>query len=115
MAGPNPLDGAQEIQQLVVSYAKQETLEPLKHLGKYLGFGLSGAIFVFLGTFFAGLGVLRFFQTVSWFSPDDAAASTVTRTDLWASTVPYLITIVVLAVVLAILLMAMNRAKQKVR
>ena len=114
MAGPNPLEGAQEIQQLLVSYAKQETLEPLKHLGKYLGFGLSGAIFVFVGSFFAGLGVLRYLQTLSWFSPEGTAPE-VSRTDLWASTVPYLATIVVLGLVLAVLAFAMGRAKQKVR
>ena len=104
MANPNPLDGAQEIQQLLVSYAKQETVEPLKQLGRYLGFGLAGSLLMFLGAFFVGLGVLRLTQTVDAFSGSS-----------WASTLPYLITIAVLVLFVALILLTLSRAKKKIR
>lgn len=104
MASPNPLEGAQEIQQMLVSYAKQETIAPLKSLGRYLGFGIAGSILVFLGSFFAGLGVLRLMQSLEVFSGSS-----------WASTLPYLITIGVLLVFLVLIYSALSRAKKKVR
>lgn len=103
MANPNPLDGAQEIQELLVSYAKQETVEPLKQLGRYLGFGLAGSLLMFLSAFFVGLGTLRLTQTVETFSGSS-----------WASTLPYLITIAVLLVFIGLILLALNRAQKKI-
>lgn len=104
MASANPLEGAQEIQQMVVGYAKQETVEPLKQLGRYLGFGLAGSVLVFMGTFFLGLATLRLMQSFEVFGGSS-----------WASSLPYVITIVSLALVLALIYSAMSRAKQKVR
>ena len=63
MAKANPIDEAKELQQMLVTYAKQETVEPLKTLGGYLGLGLAGAVCMFLGIMFTGFGTLRFFQT----------------------------------------------------
>ena len=48
MARPNPVEGAQEMQRLLVDYAKQETVEPLKTLGRYLGLGIAGALVMFV-------------------------------------------------------------------
>lgn len=104
MASPNPIEGAQEIQQMVVGYAKQETIEPLKQLGRYLGFGIAGSVLVFLGTFFWGLATLRLMQTFDVFSGSS-----------WASSLPYLIAIAVLLLILALIYSAMSRAKKKVR
>ncbi len=104
MARPNPLEGAQEIQQLLVSYAKQETLEPLKSLGRYLGFGLAGAFMVFLGAFFWGLATLRLMQSFEVFAGNS-----------WASSLPYVITIVTLLVIMGLIYAAMSRAIRKVR
>lgn len=104
MASPNPLEGAQEVQQMLVSYAKQETIAPLKHLGRYLGFGVAGSVLVFMGTFFIGLGVLRLMQTFEVFGGSS-----------WASTVPYLIAIAVLLFFLVVIYSALSRAKKKVR
>ncbi len=103
MANANPLEGVQEIQQLLVSYAKQETVEPLKTLGRYIGFGVAGALLVSLGTFFIGLGILRLTQSI-----DALAGSS------WASTLPYLITLAVLVAFMASIFLAMGRAKRKV-
>ena len=104
MARPNPFEGAQEIQELLISYAKQETTDPLKSLGRYLGFGIGGALLVFLGSFFIGLGVLRLTQSLEVFAGGS-----------WASTLPYLITLAVLGLFAALVFGALSRAKKKVR
>lgn len=104
MTSPNPLEGAQEIQQLVVGYAKQETVEPLKSLGRYLGFGIAGSLLVFLGAFFWGLGLLRLMQSFEVFSGSS-----------WASSLPYVIAIAGLLLILALIYSAMSRARRKVR
>jgi hypothetical protein len=101
---PNPLEGAQEIQHMLVAYAKQETVEPLKQLGRYLGLGLAGAVLIFAGAFFVGLGTLRLLQTISTFEGSG-----------WFSTVPYLAAIAVLALLVAVMSLALRRAKKKVR
>jgi len=54
---------AQEIFQLVVGYAKQETLDPVKNLGRWVGFGLGGALLGSLGAVLLLLGGLRLLQT----------------------------------------------------
>lgn len=54
---------AQELWQLVVGYAKQETLGPVRNLGRYIGFGLAGALLGSLGTVLLLLGGLRLLQT----------------------------------------------------
>lgn len=54
---------AQELFQLVVGYAKQETLGPVKDLGRFVGFGLAGALLGSLGTVLLLLGGLRLLQT----------------------------------------------------
>ena len=38
-----------ELRELVVAYAKQETVEPIKGLGRYVGFGLGAGILIGLG------------------------------------------------------------------
>jgi len=52
----------------VVGYAKQETVDPLKSLFKYLGLGLGGATLIGLGWMFLMLGLLRALETIDWFS-----------------------------------------------
>lgn len=52
-----------EIATMVVGYVKQETLGPLKGLGRFLAFGAAGAVMVGLGLFLLVLGGLRVLQT----------------------------------------------------
>ena len=54
---------AQELFQLVVGYAKQETLDPVKSLGRFLGYGMGGALLSSLGAVLLLLGTLRLLQT----------------------------------------------------
>lgn len=103
MATPNPLDEITEIRELVVGYARQETLEPLKRLGTYLGWGLAGSLVMFLGAVFVGIGTLRLTQGFEWFAGTS-----------WASLLPYLFTVGVLGVLAALMYQALSRAKKKV-
>ena len=58
----NPQQDVRELKDLVVAYAKQETLEPLKGLGRYVGFGLAGALLMGTGIGFLAMGLLRALQ-----------------------------------------------------
>jgi hypothetical protein len=52
-----------ELWTMVVAYLKQETLEPIRSLGRYVALGLVAGIFVGLGGILMGLGALRALQT----------------------------------------------------
>ena len=52
-----------DVVEFVKTYARQETLGPLKGAGRWIAFGLAGAFAMGLGLFFVLLGVLRMFQT----------------------------------------------------
>jgi len=54
---------AQDLFQLVVGYAKQETLDPVKNLGRFIGYGMAGALLGSLGAVLLLLGGLRLLQT----------------------------------------------------
>jgi hypothetical protein len=54
---------ASDVVQLVIDYAKQETLGPLKGVGRFVGFGLIGAFFLSGGTMLLLLALLRGLQT----------------------------------------------------
>ncbi len=55
----------QDLKDLLISYAKQETVDPLRNLGRFLGFGLAGIAMLTLGTFLIGMALLRFVQTMT--------------------------------------------------
>ena len=61
--GATPQETIAELRDLLVAYAKQETLEPLKGLGKYLAWGFGGAVFLGTGVFFLAMAALRALQT----------------------------------------------------
>ena len=52
-----------ELRDLVITYVKQETLVPLKQLGRYAGFGIGGAMLLGIGVALLGVGGLRALQT----------------------------------------------------
>lgn len=52
-----------ELKELVVDYVKQETVVPLRNLGRYLAFGIVGAVLLGLGVVLLGVGGLRALQT----------------------------------------------------
>jgi len=74
-----------ELRDLVITYLKQETLVPLRQLGRYVGFGIAGSLLLGLGAVLLGVGALRALQTET--------GETFTGDWSWA---PYLIVFVAL-------------------
>ena len=53
---------AVELKDLVVAYAKQETLEPIKGLGRFIAFGVAGSLLIAVGLVLLVLAVVRVLQ-----------------------------------------------------
>jgi Putative Actinobacterial Holin-X, holin superfamily III len=51
-----------ETVQLVIDYVKQETLDPLRGLGRYVLFGVAGAVFLAIGLVVLTIALLRLLQ-----------------------------------------------------
>lgn len=47
---------------LIVDYVKQETLDPLKGLGRFVVFGVAGSVALAIGLVIAAVGLLRLLQ-----------------------------------------------------
>jgi hypothetical protein len=75
---------ATELWGLTKDYARQETVEPLKGVGRYLGYGAAGALLLGLGVILLMLAGLRALQTETGDALDGNLS--------W---VPYLIVLVV--------------------
>lgn len=105
-----PGDHVSELKTLVIDYAKQETVDPLKAMGRYLGWGMGGSLLIGTGVSLMLLGLLRGLQRIDLFNrPLEAHGGT------W-SFAPYLITIVVGLVVMAFAGLAIKKkssAKKK--
>ena len=93
---------ASELWQMVLAYLKQETLEPLKGLGKFVGLGIAGAAVLSIGLVFLMVGLLRFLQFETG----------VHLTGNW-SWVPYLITLAVVVGVAGICVSRIGAASRK--
>jgi hypothetical protein len=93
---------AQELFQLVVGYAKQETLSPVKNLGRFVGFGLAGALLGSLGTVLLLLGGLRLLQS-----------ETGTAFDGRRTWIPYVIVLFVSGALAAGAMKARNRGQRR--
>ena len=52
-----------ELWRLVLAYFRQETVEPVRNLGRFVAFGVAGSLVLGLGVGLLILAVLRFFQT----------------------------------------------------
>jgi len=63
VADKSPQQTIQELKELVVAYFRQEAIDPLKQLGRYLGFGIAGGIMLALAVFAAAMALLRALQT----------------------------------------------------
>jgi hypothetical protein len=61
-------DQVSELRDLIVGYAKQETIDPLSSLKRYLAMGIGGAVCVGVGSTFLILGLLRALQRIAWFN-----------------------------------------------
>lgn len=61
--GKSPKETVEELKELVVGYARQETVDPLKRLGLWVGYGIGGALLVSIGLIIMTIGGLRALQT----------------------------------------------------
>jgi len=95
-------DQVSELWDLVVAYAKQETIDPFKAIGRYLGLGLAGAILLSVGILFLAIGTLRGTQTLLDVNGETGALSAA----------PYGITITLL-VVIAVLIFKIGTARRR--
>ncbi len=89
----------QEVVDSVKQYALQETVGPIKNAGRWLGFGVAGAFALGIGLSIVLLGVLRLVQT-EW--------DRVARGSL--SWIPYLITLIVAAIIMWITVSRINKS-----
>lgn len=76
-------DVVSELVELTKAYARQETIDPLKGVGRYLAYGLAGSLLLAIGVIELILAGLRALQTET--------GSTFTGSWSWA---PYLIVLV---------------------
>ena len=91
-----------ELWELVLAYVRQETLEPLKGLARFLAFGLAGSLALGLGLVLMLLGGLRALQTET--------GDTFSGRLSWA---PYLITLLAAAALAALALRGRNGRRQR--
>jgi hypothetical protein len=95
---------AAELWQLVLSYLKQETIVPIKGLGRFLALGIAGSAVLSLGLVLLALALLRALQTET--------DTTFAGDWSWA---PYGITLVACGVVAAMAARAIGSHKRRAR
>jgi hypothetical protein len=93
-------DEGTEVARLVIDYIKQETLDPVKGLGRYVLFGVAGSIALSIGLAIVAVGFLRLLQVET--------GSTFTGNLSW---IPYLICAVVVVAVAAVAVWAISRGQ----
>jgi hypothetical protein len=91
-----------DLKDLTVSYAKQETVDPIKGLARYVGLGVAGSLCVGMGVILLALGGLRALQTQT--------GTAFTGNLSW---LPYVITLVFLAVVIAAAVYAISKESRR--
>jgi hypothetical protein len=92
---------ASELWALTRDYAKQETIDPLKGVGRYLTFGVPGALLIGFGLVLLMLSGLRALQTQT--------GSTFHGSLSW---IPYFIVLVVAAGLVALAVARITKAKR---
>jgi hypothetical protein len=97
--GKNDEASLGDVIEFVKAYAKQETLGPLKGVGRWLAFGAAAAFVMALGLMIMLLGVLRLVQT-EW---DRAASGSLS----WLA---YLITFIVTVALLIVTLLRVKKS-----
>lgn len=90
----------QDVWELLVAYAKQETVDPLRGLQRWIGYGAGGSLLLATGISLVLLALLRFLQTET--------GSTFTGNLSW---IPYLITLLGAGLVLGVSIWAIQSRK----
>jgi hypothetical protein len=91
-----------ELRDLVIAYAKQETLDPLKSLLRFIGWGLGGAVCLGIGSVVLALAGLRLIQL--------ELAPHLSGNWSW---VPYLIMVALSGALIGVLVRAIGSEKRK--
>ena len=87
-----------ELKELTITYAKQETVDPIKGLGRFVAYGVGGSFLLAIGLSMLGLAGLRAMQTET--------GTTFTGSWSWA---PYVVATVVLAALAALAILAIRK------
>lgn len=95
------IDTLRELWRLLVGYARQETVDPLRSLGRSLGWGLLGALLMGAATVFGALAVLRLLQSETTVFNDTLS---------W---LPYLIVGLLMVLVAGLALWGISRASDR--
>lgn len=71
LRGQTLAEEAEEIKDVALRYVREETVDPVKALGRYTAFGCAGSFLVGLGGLLVAVGLLRLLQdlfhgTTSW-------------------------------------------------
>lgn len=90
--------------QLIVDYLKQETLHPLKGLGRFIVFGVAGSVALAAGMVILAVALLRVLQTET--------GTTFTGDWSWA---PYLLCTAIVLAVATLAALAITRGQSKRR
>jgi len=93
-----------ELWEMLISYAKQETVEPLKGLARFVGVGAAAMVMLGVGVVLMSVSVLRLLQTKSPFG--------------WSltgnlSVIPYVVSLVVLGVLILLAVAAIKPKRSK--
>lgn len=91
-----------ELKEMTVTYTKQETIDPLKSIGRFVGFGVGGSFLLGIGLCLLALAALRALQTET--------GDTFEGDWSWA---PYLITTAVLALFAFLAARAIKEKKKR--
>lgn len=93
MAEPtNERQGPADILDLVKAYARQETVEPLQGVGRWVAMGLAGSVLLMIGGISLTMAMLRVLQ--------EETGSTFTGNLSWA---PYALTLGAAIIIIALL------------
>jgi hypothetical protein len=91
-----------ELKELSIAYAKQETVDPVKQLGRFMAFGVPGSLLLAFGVGLVALALLRFLQTET--------GSTFTGSLTW---VPYVFCFLFLALVAGLCIVRIAREPRR--
>jgi hypothetical protein len=89
-----------ETVRLIIDYVKQETLDPLKGLGRFIAFGVAGSVALAIGLVILSVAFLRLLQTET--------GTTFAGNLSW---VPYLICTAVVVLIAALALKTVTRGQ----
>lgn len=98
----DPASQFADVKDLLVGYAKQETVDPIKGLGRFVGYGVTAMLFIGIGAIELTVALLRLLQTET--------GSPLTGNWSW---VPYLITLLVASGVVYASIKAIGRTTAK--